>query len=107
MRTVWSLLVCLLLPATMPGQVSSGSDGSDGALDFSGITQTTNVVIDMHSRTNGVYQYAYVCYRSNTFCGPIQGEMKTTSLFASAFAWQRWIWHSGVMRTLFGADRTS
>jgi hypothetical protein len=54
------LLAIASLPAVCSAQVNSGSNGSDGALDFSSITYTTNIVIDMHDHSNGIYQYTYV-----------------------------------------------
>src|ERR1022692_3456155 len=51
-------------PAVGTAQVNSGSDGSDGALDFSAIVSTTNIVIDMHDHPGGVYNYTYVNIRS-------------------------------------------
>jgi len=48
--------------ASMQAQVNSGSDGSDGALDYSAyINGPYNpMVIDMHDHPNGVYQYTSV-----------------------------------------------
>jgi hypothetical protein len=48
------------LPTKGWAQVNSGSTGSDGALDFSAITNATNVVIDMHDHPTGVYNYTYI-----------------------------------------------
>lgn len=59
-RQMWASLFLFLLPFGTLAQVYSGSDGRDGALDFSGINITTNIVIDMHDHTNGIYQYSYV-----------------------------------------------
>ncbi len=58
-------MLAMFLPLKTRAQVYSGSDGSDGALDFSDITYTTNIVIDMHSHTNGIYQYSYVNIPAN------------------------------------------
>ena len=46
-------------------QVNSGSTGSDGALDFSAVTITTNIVIDMHDHPTGIYNYTYVNIPTN------------------------------------------
>ena len=49
-------------------QVNSGSTGSDGALDFSSLTNlgySTNIVINMADHPNGVYQYTYVTIPNN------------------------------------------
>ena len=54
-------LVCVHTRA----QVNSGSNGSDGALDFSNITFTTNIVINMADHPNGIYQYTYVNIPTN------------------------------------------
>jgi len=53
------------LPLICLAQVNSGSNGSDGALDYSGSGSPTNIVIDMHDHPNGVYQYTYVNISSN------------------------------------------
>jgi hypothetical protein len=52
--------VAALLPLLGRAQVNTGSTGSDGALDFSAITNSTNIVIDMHDHPTGIYQYTYV-----------------------------------------------
>ena len=41
-------------------QINSGSNGSDGALDFGTPFYVTNIVIDMHDHPNGIYQYTYI-----------------------------------------------
>ena len=53
------------LPAKGRAQVNSGSDGSDGALDYSAITNTNNIVIDMHDHPTGIYNYTYVNIPAN------------------------------------------
>jgi hypothetical protein len=57
-------MILLLFCRTAHAQVSSGSDGSDGALDFGSLTNnnyaSTNVVVDMHDHPNGIYQYTYI-----------------------------------------------
>ncbi len=58
-------LLALGMAGHLSAQVNSGSDGQDGALDLSSITITTNIVIDMHDHTNGVYQYTYVNIPAN------------------------------------------
>jgi len=64
-RKTFSIIFCVTvlvawLPARGRAQVNSGSNGSDGALDFSAINYSTNIVIDMHDHPNGIYQYTYV-----------------------------------------------
>jgi hypothetical protein len=54
------LTMSIYLPLTCLGQLNTGSNGSDGALDYSGLNYTTNIVIDMHDHPNGIYQYTYV-----------------------------------------------
>ena len=56
-------VVCL--PVLTHAQVNSGSNGSDDALDFIGITWTTNIVRDMHDHPDGIYQYTYVNIPTN------------------------------------------
>jgi len=56
LQMMFAALVC----ASANAQVNSGSDGSDGALDFSSINYTTNIVINMADHPNGIYQYTYV-----------------------------------------------
>lgn len=58
-------LIAVLMGATAQAQVNSGSDGSDGALDFSSITATTNIVINMANHMNGIYQYTYINIPTN------------------------------------------
>lgn len=60
-----AFVLALALAGEANAQINSGSNGSDGALDFSAITTTTNIVIDMHDHTNGVYNYTYVVIPSN------------------------------------------
>jgi hypothetical protein len=55
-----SLAIQVCLPLMCYAQVNTGSNGSDGALDFSSINYTTNIVIDIHDHPNGLYQYTYV-----------------------------------------------
>ncbi len=59
LQMTFAALVC----AGAHAQVNSGSNGSDGALDFSSMTNfsySTNIVIDTHDHLNGIYQYTYV-----------------------------------------------
>ncbi len=56
LQTMFAMLVC----AGASAQVNSGSNGSDGALDFSSINYTTNIVINMADHPNGMYQDTYV-----------------------------------------------
>jgi hypothetical protein len=56
LQAMFAVLVC----AGAHAQINTGSTGSDGALDFSSITNSTNIVIDMHDHPNGIYQYVYV-----------------------------------------------
>ena len=56
------------LPAVCVAQVNSGSNGSDGALDFSILTNlgySTNIVINMADHPNGIFQYTYVIIPNN------------------------------------------
>jgi hypothetical protein len=55
-----SLAIQVCLPLMCYAQVNTGSNGSDGALDFSSINYTTNIVINMADHPNGIYQYTYV-----------------------------------------------
>ena len=57
---VWAL-VC----ASAQAQINTGSNGSDGALDFSSINYTTNIVINMADHPNGIYQYTSVNIPTN------------------------------------------
>jgi len=63
--TVLSALLVLALCFTASAQVNTGSTGSDGALDFSAISYTTNVVIDMSDHPTGIYNYTYVNIPAN------------------------------------------
>ena len=49
------LLLALLLPLPASAQVNSGSNGSDGELN-----PTSNLVIDMANRPDGIYHYTSV-----------------------------------------------
>jgi hypothetical protein len=50
----------LALCFTARAQINTGSTGADGALDYSAITNTTYIVIDMHDHPTGIYNYTYV-----------------------------------------------
>jgi hypothetical protein len=63
--TVLAALLVFALCFAARAQVNTGSDGSDGPLDYSSVTNATNVVIDMHFHPNGVYQYTYVNIPTN------------------------------------------
>jgi len=52
------LIAALWLPVACLAQVNSGSNGSDGSLDYSSLTNlgySTNIVIDMHDHPSGIY----------------------------------------------------
>ena len=59
-QKILQTMFAVLVGAGAHAQINTGSTGSDGALDFSSITYTTNIVIDMHDHSNGIYQYTYV-----------------------------------------------
>jgi hypothetical protein len=61
--TILSLMA--MLPTIGRAQINPGSTGSDGALDFSAITNATNVVIDMSDHPTGIYNYTYVNIPAN------------------------------------------
>jgi hypothetical protein len=81
----------LLLCANARAQVNSGSDGGDGALDFSSLTNlgySTNIVIDMHDHANGIYQYTCVNIPTNvtvTFIPNANNSPVTWLLQSNAF----------------------
>jgi hypothetical protein len=54
------LILMTLLPTIVRAQINSGSTGCDGALDFSTIAYSTNIVIDMHDHPTGIYNYTYI-----------------------------------------------
>ena len=61
-----ALFAAAWLPIICPAQVvNTGSTGSDGALDFSGISYTTNIVINMTDHPTGIYQYTTVNIPTN------------------------------------------
>src|ERR1017187_4938522 len=61
-----ALFAAAWLPLICPAQVvNTGSNGSDGALDFSAITYTTNIVINMADHPTGIYQYTTVNIPTN------------------------------------------
>jgi hypothetical protein len=61
-----ALFAAAWLPIICPAQVvNTGSNGSDGALDFSGITYTTNIIINMADHPTGIYQYTTVNIPTN------------------------------------------
>jgi len=64
---VQSLAIILTACATAQAQISTGSNGSDGALDYSSLTNlgSTNIVINMADHPNGIYQYTYVNIPAN------------------------------------------
>jgi hypothetical protein len=59
-QKILKAMFAVLLSVNANAQVNSGSNGSDGALDFSAINYSTNIVIDMHDHPTGIYQYTYV-----------------------------------------------
>lgn len=64
LQMMFAAFVC----AGAHAQVNSGSNGSDGALDFSSLTNlgySTNIVINMADHPNGIYQYTYVTIPNN------------------------------------------
>lgn len=78
MRSVgtWSLtvagIICAFSGATVLGQVNSGSDGHDGALN-----PTSNVIIDMHDHPDGIYQYTSVSIPSGVTVSFIPNDANT------------------------------
>ena len=52
MRFVFAICAGLILQSVALGQVNSGSDGHDGALN-----PTSDVTIDMADHPDGIYQY--------------------------------------------------
>lgn len=62
---VLSALLMLAVGFTAHAQVNTGSTGSDGPFDYSAISVTTNVVIDMHDHPAGIYNYTYVNIPAN------------------------------------------
>ncbi len=66
-RKMLQIILAAFVCVGARAQVNSGSDGSDGALDFSSFTNvaSTNIVIDMHDHPNGIYQYTYVNIPTN------------------------------------------
>jgi hypothetical protein len=59
-QKILQAMFAVLLIVNANAQVNSGSNGSDGALDFSSINYTTNIVINMADHPTGIYQYTYV-----------------------------------------------
>jgi hypothetical protein len=64
-RKILQMMFAAFMCMGAHAQVNSGSNGSDGALDFSGITYTTNIVINMADHPTGIYQYTYVYIPAN------------------------------------------
>jgi hypothetical protein len=61
-------IIAAFLCGAANAQVNSGSNGSDGALDYSSLTNlgySTNIVINMADHPNGIYQYTYVTIPNN------------------------------------------
>ncbi len=65
-------VLTLALPLAALGQVNSGSDGSDGALN-----PTSNITIDMHDHPDGIYQYTSVNIPWNVDVTFIQNDANT------------------------------
>ena len=68
MKLATLLMISICLPLVCLAQVNTGSNGSDGALDYSSLTNlgyATTIVIDMHDHPNGIYQYTYVTIPNN------------------------------------------
>ena len=64
-QKILQMMFAALLCASAHAQVNTGSNGSDGALDFSSINYTTNIVINMADHPNGIYQYTSVNIPTN------------------------------------------
>jgi hypothetical protein len=64
-QKVLQMMFAALVCAGAQAQINTGSTGSDGALDFSSINYTTNIVINMADHPNGIYQYTYVNIPNN------------------------------------------
>jgi hypothetical protein len=65
---VFLVAMVVLACASVQAQVNSGSNGSDGALDFSNLTNlgySTNVVINMADHPTGIYNYTFVNIPTN------------------------------------------
>ncbi len=82
--------ILIIASATAQGQINTGSDGSDGALDVSSITYTTNVVLNMADHHNGIYQYTSiniptnvtVTFRPNTLNTPVVWLVQNSCLIS-------------------------
>jgi hypothetical protein len=64
LHSMFAVLVC----AAAQAQINTGSSGSDGALDYSSLTNlgySTNIVINMADHPTGIYQYTYVTIPNN------------------------------------------
>ena len=59
-QKILQMALAMFVCAGARAQIVTGSNGSDGALDFSGIIYGTNIVINMSDHPNGIYQYTYV-----------------------------------------------
>ena len=67
-QKIFLAAVLVLACASVQAQVNSGSNGSDGALDYSSLTNlgySTNIVINMADHPSGIYQYTYVTIPNN------------------------------------------
>ena len=64
LQMMFAAFVC----AGAHAQVNSGSNGSDGALDYSSLTNlgySTNIVLNMADHPTGIYQYTYINIPNN------------------------------------------
>jgi hypothetical protein len=64
-RKILQMMLAMFVCVNAHAQINTGSTGSDGALDYSSLTNSTNIVIDMHDHPNGIYQYTYVTIPNN------------------------------------------
>jgi hypothetical protein len=68
LKTLLVAVAAAFACASTQAQVNSGSNGSDGALDYSSLTNlgySTNIVINMADHPTGIYQYTYVTIPNN------------------------------------------
>jgi hypothetical protein len=67
-RKILQIMFAVLVGTAAQAQINTGSNGSDGALDYSSLTNlgySTNIVINMADHPNGIYQYTYVNIPAN------------------------------------------
>lgn len=79
-KIILKAFALIFLCANLQAQINTGSTGSDGALDFSSLSDigySTNIVINMADHPTGIYQYTYINVPTNVTVTFVPNENNT------------------------------